>query len=166
MLRRFSIQIIAVQYWMLFSMHSTTNLNTTILIVQSGNWMLVGFANRKRTESPASSIKFQGCPEWSFGCTRLGYYGSLWRDGFWIQICQGHWWLMKWDLAKTFTSVSVAMICKLLTEMVVMGLPQSILWGICFKSGRVWCRTTIPGLSVKNGSGIHCRGWIRCPAIF
>jgi hypothetical protein len=30
---------------------------------------------------------------------------------------------------KTFTSVAAAMICKLLTEQVVKGLPLSILWG-------------------------------------
>jgi len=32
-------------------------------------------------------------------------------------------------LGKTFTSVAAEMICKLLTEKVVMGLPLSILWG-------------------------------------
>ena len=32
-------------------------------------------------------------------------------------------------LRKTFTSVAAAMICELLTEKVVMGLPLSILWG-------------------------------------
>jgi hypothetical protein len=31
-------------------------------------------------------------------------------------------------LGKTFTSVAAAMICRLLTEKVVMGLPLSILW--------------------------------------
>jgi SNF2 family DNA or RNA helicase len=32
-------------------------------------------------------------------------------------------------LGKTFTSVAVAMLCKLVTEKVVMGLPLSIFWG-------------------------------------
>jgi len=32
-------------------------------------------------------------------------------------------------LGKTVTSVAAAMICKLLTGKVVMGLPLSILWG-------------------------------------
>jgi len=32
-------------------------------------------------------------------------------------------------LGKTFTSVAEAMLCKLVTEKVVMGLPLSILWG-------------------------------------
>jgi hypothetical protein len=32
-------------------------------------------------------------------------------------------------LGKTFTSVPAAMVCKLVTETVVMGLPLSILWG-------------------------------------
>jgi len=32
-------------------------------------------------------------------------------------------------LGKTFTSVAAAIICKLLTEKVVIGLPLSIIWG-------------------------------------
>jgi hypothetical protein len=32
-------------------------------------------------------------------------------------------------LGKTFTLVAAAMLCKLVTEKVVMGLPLSILWG-------------------------------------
>jgi len=32
-------------------------------------------------------------------------------------------------LGKTFTSIAAAMLCKLVTEKVVMGLPLSILWG-------------------------------------
>ena len=35
----------------------------------------------------------------------------------------------KMGLGKTFTSAAAAMICKLLTEKVVIGLPLSILWG-------------------------------------
>jgi hypothetical protein len=38
-------------------------------------------------------------------------------------------------LGKTFTSVAAAMICKLLTEKVVMGLPLLILWGNTLQSG-------------------------------
>ena len=32
-------------------------------------------------------------------------------------------------LGKTFTSVATAILCKLVTPKVVMGLPLSILWG-------------------------------------
>jgi hypothetical protein len=35
----------------------------------------------------------------------------------------------KMGLGKTFTLVAAVMICKLPTEQVVKGLPQSILWG-------------------------------------
>jgi hypothetical protein len=35
----------------------------------------------------------------------------------------------KMGLGKTFTSVAAAMMSKLLTEKVVMGLPLSIMWG-------------------------------------
>jgi len=36
-------------------------------------------------------------------------------------------------VGNTFTLVAAAMICKLLNEKVVMGLPQSILWGHTIK---------------------------------
>jgi len=38
-------------------------------------------------------------------------------------------------LGKNFTSVAAAMLCKLVTDKVVMGLPLSLSWGIALKSG-------------------------------
>jgi hypothetical protein len=38
-------------------------------------------------------------------------------------------------LGKTFISVAVAMLCKLVTETVVIGLPLTVLWGIPLKTG-------------------------------
>jgi len=37
--------------------------------------------------------------------------------------------VVEMDVGKNFTSVAAVMICKLLTEKVVMGLPLSIMWG-------------------------------------
>jgi len=47
---------------------------------------------------------------------------------------------------KTFPSVAVAMICKLVTETVVMGLPLSILWGNTLEEWMVLVQNNFPGI--------------------
>jgi hypothetical protein len=49
-------------------------------------------------------------------------------------------------LGKTFTSVAAAMICKLLTEKVVMGLPLSILWGNTLEEWVILADNDFPGI--------------------
>jgi len=68
MVRRFLIQIIAVQYWLLCSVQSTTNLNKSVLIghagfckpVQFGNWMQTEFLawvfNSRPARNKASDV--------------------------------------------------------------------------------------------------------------
>jgi len=49
-------------------------------------------------------------------------------------------------LGKTFTSVAAAMICKLLTEKVVMGLLLSILWGNTLEEWVNVVQNNFPGI--------------------
>jgi len=49
-------------------------------------------------------------------------------------------------LGKTFTSVAAAMLCKLVTEKVVMGLPLSILWGNSLEEWVILAHTGFPGI--------------------
>jgi len=49
-------------------------------------------------------------------------------------------------LGKTFTSVAAAMLCKLLTENVVMGLPLSILWGNTLEEWVILAHNDFPGI--------------------
>jgi len=49
-------------------------------------------------------------------------------------------------LGNTFTSVAPAMICKLLTEKVVMGLPLSILWGHTLAEWVNMVQNNVPGI--------------------
>jgi len=100
MVRRFTIQIIPVQYWALFSTQSTTNLNTSVLMRQLGCWMPILFANHQMTVFQATSIQFQACLEQSLWHARFGPSGSSWGDGFGMLICQEHWWQMKWVLER------------------------------------------------------------------
>jgi len=50
------------------------------------------------------------------------------------------------DLAKTFTSVAAAMLYKLVTEKVVMGLPLSILWGNTLEKWVILAHNDFPGI--------------------
>ena len=52
----------------------------------------------------------------------------------------------KIGLGKTFTSVAAAMICKLVTEKVVMGLPLSILWGNTMEEWVILAHNDFPGI--------------------
>jgi len=49
-------------------------------------------------------------------------------------------------LGKTFTSVAAAMLCKLVTEKVVMGLPLSILWGNTLEEWVILAHNNFPGI--------------------
>jgi len=49
-------------------------------------------------------------------------------------------------LGKTFTSVAAAMLCKLVTEKVVMGLPLSILWGNTLEEWVILAVNDFPGI--------------------
>jgi len=49
-------------------------------------------------------------------------------------------------LGKTFTSVAAAMICKFMTEKVVMGLPRSILWENTLEERVMLAHNDLPGI--------------------
>jgi len=53
-------------------------------------------------------------------------------------------------LGKTFTLVAAAMLCKLVTEKVVMGLPLSILWGNTLEVWVILVDNDIPGIVGKE----------------
>jgi len=95
MVWRLSIQKIQAEYGILFSMQSTTHLNTSLLMKQPGCWMRILCANHQMSVIRATSIQFQACPELSFWQTKFGPSGSSWGDGFRMLICQEHWWRMK-----------------------------------------------------------------------
>jgi hypothetical protein len=49
-------------------------------------------------------------------------------------------------LGKTFTSVAAAMICKLVTEKVIMGFPLSIFWGNILEQWVILALNDFPGI--------------------
>jgi len=53
-------------------------------------------------------------------------------------------------LGKSLTSVAAAMICKLVTEKVVMGLPLSILWGNTLEECVILAHNDFPGIVAED----------------
>jgi len=57
------------------------------------------------------------------------------------------------SLGKTFTAVAAAMICKLVTEQVVMGLPLSIVWGNTLEEWVILVQNDFPGSVSEEREG-------------
>jgi len=86
MVRTSSIQLIPVQYWVLFWTPAGKNLNRSVLIRPSAYWMPIQICNQQMSVFHAASIQFQACPSRSFCRTRFGQYSSLCGGGFGIMI--------------------------------------------------------------------------------
>jgi len=95
MVTRSSSENIQTQYWIRFTLQSTTKLNTSVLLKQSGCWMHILFTNHQMTVFQSASIQIQACSESSFLRTRFWSSGSLWGDRFGMLICQELLWRMK-----------------------------------------------------------------------
>jgi len=98
MAKRSSIQIIAVQCWVLFSTQSTTNLNMSVLMRRSGCWMPILFANQQMTVFQATSIQFQAYLELISGAPGLGHMVHCEEVGFgyWYARSTGGGWNGSW----------------------------------------------------------------------
>jgi len=69
----------------------------------------------------------------------------------------------KMGFGKTFTLVAMAMICKLVTEKVIMGCHCPFDGEKAWKSGWFWRTMTLTALLVNNGSGFCSRYWVLYP---
>jgi len=158
------IQIIPVQQWIFFSILSTVNLNKSVLMMWSGCAIAVRFANHNLSKSMAISIQSHTCRESTCWHTRFGWHGSVWGDGFGIRICQEHWWQKKWVLARLSHQGQQLWYEKYWVRWLLWGCCYQFCEGIALKGWWMCPRTSIPGISVRNWSGIH--GWhtIRFPA--
>jgi len=112
---------------------------------RSGCWMLILFVNRQMTAFQATSIQFQACPEQTVWHHRFGSSGLLWEGGFGA-IMRGAPVADEMGIGKTFTSVAVAMLCKFVTEKVVIGLPLSIVWGNTLEEWVILLLNDCPGI--------------------
>jgi len=66
-------------------------------------------------------------------------------------------------LGKTFTSVAAAMLCKLVTEKVVMRLPLSILWGNTLEEWVILANNDFPGIVGEERDWYHLQRFNSVP---
>jgi len=67
-------------------------------------------------------------------------------------------------LGKTVTSVAVAMLCKLVTENVVIGLPLSISWGNNIEEWVILAHNDCPRIVSVEGEWYPLQRLNSCPA--
>jgi len=166
MVKRTSIQKIQVQYWILFSIPSTVNLNISVLMSQLDCWMHIQVTIQWMTVFKARNIPFQAGQEWRFRRNRFGPFGSLWGGEFGILICQERGWQMKWLLARLSPQWQWQWYGNCWFKKLEEGYRYRFSWGILLQSGLISYRMTFVGLLVSNGSGIHYGDRIQCPTAF
>ena len=78
---------------------------------------------------PGHTYSIPGLPRTKFLADQVWAIWIIVRRSVWDTDMPGELMVDDMGLGKNFTSVAAAMLCKLVTEKVVMGLPLSILWG-------------------------------------
>jgi len=78
---------------------------------------------------PGRKYSIRGVPRTKLLAHQVGAIQLIMKRWVWDADMPGTLVADEMGLGKTFTSVAAAMLCKLVTQNVVMGLPLSILWG-------------------------------------
>ena len=146
MARRSSIQIMPVQYSALFSIQSTTKFEHECLdeVVRLLNIHSI----RQSADDcvPGHKYSIPGLPGTKFLAHQVWAIWFIVRRWVWDADIPGALVADEMGLGQTFTSVAAAMICKLLTEKVVIGLPLFILWGNTLEEWVILADNDFPGI--------------------
>jgi len=103
---------------------------------------------RQSTEDhvPGHKYSIPGLPGSEFLAHQVWAIWCIMRRWVWDADMPGALVADDMGLGKTFTSVAAAMLCKLVTEKVVMGLPLSILWGNTLEEWVILAHNNFPGI--------------------
>jgi hypothetical protein len=95
---------------------------------------------------PGHKYSIPGLPRTRFLAHQVWAIWFIMRRWVWDADMPGAQVADEMGLGKTFTSVAAAMLCKLLTEKVVMELPPSILWGNTLDEWVILADNNFPGI--------------------
>jgi len=95
---------------------------------------------------PGHKYSIPGLPGTKFLAHQVWAIWFIVRRWVWDADMPGALVAYEMGLGKTFTSVAAAMLCKLLTEIVVMGLPLSIVWGNILEEWVILADNDFPGI--------------------
>jgi len=99
---------------------------------------------------PGHKYSIPGLPRTNFLAHQVWAIWFIVRRWVWDADMPGALVVDEMGLGKTFTSVAAAMICKLQTEKVVMGLPLSTLWGNTLEEWVNRVQNDFPGIIDKE----------------
>jgi len=102
---------------------------------------------RQSTEDRVPGCKYSipGLPGTKLVAHQVWANGFIVRGWVWEADMPGALVVIEIGLGKTCTSSAAAMLCKLVTEKVVMGLPLSILWGNTLEEWVILTHNDFPG---------------------
>jgi len=141
-----------------FNPDNTSSVMSTVLIIINNKFehecldevvrLLNAHQIRKSTDDRVPSHKYSipGLPGTKFLAHQVWAIWFIMRRWFWDADMPEALVADEMGLGKTFTSVAAAMLCKLLTENVVMGLPLSILWGNTLQEWVILADNDFPGI--------------------
>jgi len=95
---------------------------------------------------PSHKYSIPGLPGTTFLAHQVWAIWFIVRRWVWDADMPGALVADEMGLGKTFTSVAAAMVCTLVTEKVVMGLPLSILWGNTLEEWVMLAHNDFPGI--------------------
>jgi len=95
---------------------------------------------------PGHKYSIPGLPRTKFLAHKVWAIWFIVRRWVWDTDMPGALVVNEMGLGKTFTSVAAAMLCKLVTEKVVMGLPLTILWGNTLEERVILAVNDFPGI--------------------
>jgi len=95
---------------------------------------------------PGRKYSISGLPGTKFLAHQVWAIWFIVRRWVWNADMRGVLVADEMGLGKTFTSVAAAMLCQLVTEKVVMGLPLSILWGNTLEEWVILANNDFPGI--------------------
>jgi SNF2 family DNA or RNA helicase len=114
---------------------------------------------------PGHKYSIPGLPGTKFLVHQVWAIWFIVRRWVWDAVMPGALVADEMGLGKTFTSVAAAMLCKLLTEKVVMGPPLSILWGNTLEEWVILAHNSFPGIvgeeqewyPLQRSNSVPCR---------
>ena len=112
---------------------------------------------------PGHKNSFRGLPRTKFLAHQVRAIWFIVRRWVWDADKVGALVADEIGLRKNFTSVALAMIWKSETEIDVMGLPLSILWGITLKEWVILAQNNFPGIVSEERQGFPLQGYNSVP---
>jgi hypothetical protein len=127
---------------------NTINIEFEHKSLDEAVWLLIAHLIHQSTDNrvPGHKYTIPALPGLKFLARQVWAIWSIIRRWVWDADMPGALVADEMGFRKTFSTVAAAMLCTLVTETVVMGLPLSILWGNTLEERGILADNDFPGI--------------------